>query len=71
MQKIKFASAIIFSALSSAAFAQDISGTRKNIDDKTGSSKALIEIRQEANGSFTGRIIKVTPRRVIHLKKHV
>ena len=62
MQKIKFASAIIFSALSSAAFAQDISGTWKNIDDKTGSSKALIEIRQEANGSFTGRIIKVTPR---------
>jgi len=62
MQKIKFASTIIFSALSSAAFAQDISGTWKNIDDKTGSSKALIEIRQEANGSFTGRIIKVTPR---------
>ena len=37
-------------------------GDLENIDDKTGSSKALIEIRQEANGSFTGRIIKVTPR---------
>ncbi|MDN5646024.1 MAG: DUF2147 domain-containing protein, partial [Acinetobacter sp.] len=44
------------------AFAEDISGTWKNIDDKTGSSKAILEIRQESNGTYTAKIVKVTPR---------
>ena len=42
--------------------AQDISGTWQQIDDKTGSPKAIIEIRKEANNTFTGKITKVTPR---------
>lgn len=42
--------------------AQDITGIWKNIDDKTGSSKAVLEIRKESNGTYTGKIIKITPR---------
>ena len=43
-------------------FAEDLSGTWQQIDDKTGSPKAIIEIRKEANDTFTGKIVKVTPR---------
>lgn len=43
-------------------WAQDISGTWQQIDDKTGSPKSIIEIRKEANNTFTGKITKVTPR---------
>ena len=53
---------MVFSSLSSLAFEQDITGTWKNIDDKTGSSKAVLEIRQESNGTFTAKVIKITPR---------
>ena len=42
--------------------AQDLSGTWQQIDDKTGSPKAIIEIRQNDNGTFAGKIVKVTPR---------
>ena len=62
MKNIKILTALVFSSLSSLAFAQDITGTWKNIDDKTGSSKAILEIRQEANGTFTAKVVKVTPR---------
>ena len=48
--------------LSGNLFAQDLSGTWQQIDDKTGSQKAIIEIRKEANDTFTGKIVKVTPR---------
>lgn len=41
--------------------AKDITGIWKNIDDKTGSSKAVLEVRKESNGTYTGKIIKVTP----------
>ncbi|MGA9698610.1 MULTISPECIES: DUF2147 domain-containing protein [Acinetobacter] len=62
MGKFKFLTALVFSSLSGLAFAEDISGMWKNIDDKTGSSKAILEIRQENNGTYTAKIIKVTPR---------
>ena len=62
MVKMKLTVALICSALGSFALAQDITGTWKNIDDKTGSSKAILEIRQESNGSYTAKIVKVTPR---------
>lgn len=62
MKSVKILTAVVFSSLSSLAFAQDITGTWKNIDDKTGSSKAILEIRQEANGTFTAKVVKVTPR---------
>lgn len=47
---------------STATLAQDISGTWQQIDDKTGSPKAVIEIRKESNNTFTGKIVKITPR---------
>ncbi|EOR11363.1 DUF2147 domain-containing protein [Acinetobacter tandoii] len=48
--------------VSTAALAQDISGTWQQIDDKTGSPKAVIEIRKESNNTYTGKITKITPR---------
>ena len=62
MNRLKLISALMLSAFSSAVFANDISGLWKNIDDKTGSSKAVLEIRQEANGTYTAKVVKVTPR---------
>ena len=47
--------------LSSLSYAQDITGTWRHIDDQTGISKALIEIRKDGQDSYTGKIIKVTP----------
>lgn len=62
MRKFKLISALLISGLSSFTYANDITGLWKNIDDKTGSSKAVLEIRQEPNGTYTAKIIKVTPR---------
>ena len=58
---------ILLATLASAIFsgnvlAQDLAGTWQQIDDKTGSPKAIIEIRKEANDTYNGKIIKVTPR---------
>lgn len=61
----KIISLSIFTGLviaNTAALAQDISGTWQQIDDKTGSPKAVIEIRKESNNTFTGKITKITPR---------
>ncbi|ESK54575.1 MAG: DUF2147 domain-containing protein [Moraxellaceae bacterium] len=54
--------ALLLSVISSCTFAEDITGLWQSIDDKTGAPKALIEIRQEANGSYAGKIVKITPR---------
>jgi|TARA_Y100000816_G_C26063180_1_gene558507 uncharacterized protein (DUF2147 family) len=54
--------ALLLSAISSFSFAEDITGTWQSIDDKTGAPKALIEIRKETNGSYAGKIVKITPR---------
>ena len=62
MVKMKLTIALICSTLASFALAQDLTGTWKNIDDKTGSSKAILEIRQENNGTYTAKIVKITPR---------
>ncbi|CAM4060774.1 DUF2147 domain-containing protein [Acinetobacter pragensis] len=62
MGKFKLAATVLLSSFSSMLWADDITGLWKNIDDKTGSSKAVLEIRQESNGSYTAKIIKVTPR---------
>src|SRR5690606_28761788 len=62
MKKIRLVSALLLSSFSGMIWANDITGLWKNIDDKTGSSKAVLEIRQESNGSYTAKIIKVTPR---------
>ena len=58
----KLICSLLLSSLSCIAYAQDISGIWQNIDDKTGSPKGVIEIRKESNGTFTGTVVKVTPR---------
>lgn len=46
----------------SVAHAGDLSGTWRTIDDKTGFSKGLVEIKQDSTGAYSGTIIKVIPR---------
>lgn len=55
-------SALLFSTISSFTFAEDITGLWQSIDDKTGAPKGLVEIRKEVNGTYTGKIVKITPR---------
>lgn len=45
-----------------AALASDITGNWRQIDDKTGASRAIIEIRKESDGKYIGKIVKITPR---------
>jgi uncharacterized protein (DUF2147 family) len=60
---IKTIFTITFGALLSVnVYANDITGKWLQIDDKTGTSKAILEIRKEANNTYTAKIIKVTPR---------
>ncbi|WP_374668541.1 DUF2147 domain-containing protein [Acinetobacter sp.] len=53
---------VLSAVFSGSALAQDLTGTWQSIYDKTGSPKAIIEISQEGNGSYTGKIVKITPR---------
>lgn len=48
--------------LSTQVYAQDISGLWHHIDDQSGTSKAILDIRKEKNGTFTAKITKITPR---------
>ena len=57
----KFSFVMMLATLSSAVYAKDITGIWQQIDDKSGAPKALIQIRKEANNTYTGKIIKVTP----------
>lgn len=60
---IKIYSVIAAALLTSTiSFAQDLTGTWQQIDDKTGSPKALIDIKKLGDGTYTGTITKVTPR---------
>lgn len=47
---------------SSFAFSADIAGTWRTIDDKTGFSKALMDIKQQADGTYTATVVKILPR---------
>lgn len=51
-------------SLLGASFAQaaDLTGTWRSIDDKTGFSKAIIEINKDSNGAYQGKIVKLIPR---------
>ncbi len=62
MMNKKLMSALLLSAMTSFAFANDIAGLWQTIDDKTGAPKGQVEIRQEANGTYVGKIVKITPR---------
>ena len=63
MKKMKLAllTGLVLST-SSLFAADDIAGTWRSIDDKTGFSKALIEIKKSDNGVYQGKIIKILPR---------
>lgn len=61
-QHAKLALFLFGAVMSGSALAQSLSGIWQQIDDKSGSPKAIIEIRQEDNGTYTGKIIKITPR---------
>ena len=54
--------ALLLSAASSFSFAEDIIGLWQSIDDKTGAPKALVEIRKEADNTYAGKVVKLTPR---------
>ncbi|ONG41762.1 signal peptidase [Alkanindiges hydrocarboniclasticus] len=62
----KFLSTLVVVSLALANFslaqAADLTGKWRTIDDKTGFSKAMVEIRQQADGSYTGTIIQLIPR---------
>lgn len=58
----KLISVLFLITLSHVAFAQDISGIWQSVDDVTGAPKGQVEISQEPDGSYTGKIIKITPR---------
>lgn len=53
---------IAFSLSCSTAFAKDITGTWRYMDDKTGEAKGIVKIEQQDNGSFIGTALKTTPR---------
>ena len=48
--------------LCSSAIAQDITGTWRYMDDKTGEAKGLVKIEQQADGTYAGTALKATPR---------
>ncbi|MCH7353344.1 DUF2147 domain-containing protein [Acinetobacter sp. NIPH 1958] len=58
----KLISFLFLITLSHFTFAQDITGIWQSVDDVTGAPKGQVEITQEADGSYTGKIIKITPR---------
>lgn len=47
---------------SSMAFSANIAGYWRTIDDKTGFSKALMEIKQQNDGTYTATVVKILPR---------
>lgn len=57
-----FSMAACIALLSSSVFAEDISGTWRYIDDKTGEAKGLVKIEKQSNGTYAGTALKSTPR---------
>ena len=62
MQKNILLATLASVLFSGNVFAEDISGIWQQIDDKTGAAKAIIKIDKETNNTYTGKIVKVTPR---------
>lgn len=62
MKKVQFFSTLLLASFSHLALASDLSGTWRSIDDKTGSSKAFLEIHETSEGVYTAKITKITPR---------
>ena len=54
--------AILITLISTTTFSQDITGTWRYIDDKTGEPKGLVKMEKQANGTYAGTALKATPR---------
>lgn len=54
--------AVLVTIATTSACAQDIIGTWRYIDDKTGEPKGLVKIEKQANGTYAGTALKATPR---------
>ncbi|WP_252053659.1 DUF2147 domain-containing protein [Acinetobacter silvestris] len=48
--------------ISNFAFAQDITGVWRYIDDQTGENKGQVRIEQSTDGTYIGKVHKITPR---------
>lgn len=57
-----FFGVIAFSILCTSAMAQNITGTWRYMDDKTGEAKGIVKIEQQSDGSYAGTALKATPR---------
>lgn len=53
---------LILLGLSQLTVAQDITGLWQSVDDLTGAPKGQVEISQEQDGTYIGKIVKITPR---------
>lgn len=58
----KFLLTIPLILLSSSLYANDITGIWQQIDDRSGTPKALIKISKDSEKIYTGKIVKITPR---------
>ena len=63
---LKILLAALTTGFSMTLWAEDITGTWQQIDDKTGAAKAIIVISQEPNDTYSAKIVKVTLVRAIH-----
>lgn len=52
---------LISSLFFSSAFASDLAGKWKTVDDKTGFSRADVMITKNADGTYSGKIITIRP----------
>lgn len=55
---IRLLALILYTA---SGYAQDIQGTWKVIDDKSGQPKGVVEIRKKADETYSGKILKLIP----------
>ncbi len=53
---------ICIALFSSSVMAENIVGTWRYIDDKTGEAKGLVKIEQQTDGTYAGTALKATPR---------
>jgi uncharacterized protein (DUF2147 family) len=63
MFKIAAAATLMsIASLCTASDSNDLSGFWRNIDDRTGFAKGVVQITKEADGSYSGTIVKTLPR---------
>lgn len=62
LTKLSLIAILLLSSSSIFADAKDIVGLWRSIDDKTGFSKGIVEIKKDNAGVYTGKIIEVIPR---------